>query len=178
MSAVTLNEAKAHLRVLNTEDDAYIQTLIDVAEAQAEEITSRNLLETTNEFYLSDYVGNFELPKSPLIAVDSIEYIPYGESAYVTLDSTLYEVDDSCEPARVRFFEGLYVADLYKAIKVTYRSGYADAASVPKPIKQWVLIRVATMFENREEIIVGTINSVIKSDYNDFLISKCRVGRL
>jgi uncharacterized phiE125 gp8 family phage protein len=177
MSAVTLLEAKAHLKVLHTEDDVYIQTLVDVAEAQAEEITSRNLLETTNVFYLSDYIGNFTLPKSPLIAVDTIQYVPYGESDYVTLASDMYEVDDSSEPARVRFFEGLYVADLFKAIKVTYRAGYAEV-EVPKPIKQWILIRVATLYENREEIIVGTINSVIQNDYNDFLLSKYKVGRL
>lgn len=178
MSAVTLLEAKAHLRVLEDLDDVYIQTLIDVAEAQAEEITSRNLLETTNVFYLSRYIDVFELPKSPLIGVDSIEYVPYGESSNVILGSDMYEVDDSCEPPKVRFLENLYAADLFKAIKVTYRSGYANAASVPAPIKQWVLLRVATMWENREEIIVGVTNSVIESDYNDFLISKYRVGRL
>lgn len=177
MSAVTLLEAKAHLRVLDEADDVYIQTLVDVAEAQAEEITSRNLLETTNVFYLSDYVGNFELPKSPLIAVNTIQYVPYGESDYVTLSSDMYEVDDSREPARVRFFEGLYVADLFKAIKVTYRAGYT-AEKVPKPIKQWILLRVATMYENREELVIGTIAPVLNLEYNDFLLSKYRVGRL
>ncbi|MCD6433703.1 MAG: phage head-tail connector protein [Sulfurimonas sp.] len=178
MSFVTLLEAKAHLRILDDSHDDYITTLVDAATVQAEEITSRSFLESTNEFYLSDYVGNFELPKSPLIAVDEIGYIPYGKSDYVVLSNTLYEVDDVSEPPRVRFFEGLHVADLYKAIKVTYRSGYSNADAVPKPIKQWILIRVATMFENREEIVVGVSVNKIENDYNDFLISKYRVGRL
>jgi len=178
MSAVTLLEAKAHLKVLDDADDVYIQTLIDVAEAQAEEITSRNLLETTNVFYLSKYMEVFELPKSPLIAVDTIEYVPYGESENVTLSADMYEVDNSCEPGRVRFLEDLYAADLFKAIKVTYRSGFGTASDVPAPIKQWMLLRIGTLYENHEEIVVGTITSEIKSDYNDFLISKYRVGRL
>ena len=74
MSVVTLLEAKAHLRVLESDDDAYIQNLIDVAQAQAEEITSRYMEETATVFYLTEAKGIFELPKSPLIAVDSIEY--------------------------------------------------------------------------------------------------------
>lgn len=176
MSAVTLLEAKAHLRVLHTTDDAYIQDLVDAAIAQSEEITSRNLLEMVNVFYLDGFVKSFELPKSPLMAVDSIVYVPYGESNYVTLPISAYEVSKSREPARVRFLEGFNVANISDAIKVTYRAGYAPDA-VPKSIKQWILMRAATMYENREEVVTGTI-SEIRSEYNDFLISKYRVGRL
>ncbi len=176
MSAVTLLEAKAHLRVLHTADDAYIQDLVDAAVAQAEEITSRNLLETVNIFYLDGFVKSFELPKSPLIAIDTIEYQMPDSETYTTLSATAYRVNDVVEPAKVLFKESFSVADSFKSIKVTYRAGYAPDA-VPKPIKQWVLIRVATMYENREEVAVGTV-SEIRSDYNDFFISKYRVGRL
>lgn len=176
MSAVTLLEAKAHLRVLHSEDDAYIQNLVDAAIAQAEEITSRNLLETVNVFYLDGFVKNFELPKSPLIAVDSIEYKVPNSEIYTLLPATAYAVNDVVEPAKILFKESFLVADGFKSIKVTYRAGY-ESNAVPKPIKQWILMRAATMYENREEVAIGTI-SEIRSEYNDFLISKYRVGRL
>ncbi len=170
---MTLNEAKAHLRILSTDDDLYIQALIDVAEAQAEEITSRNLSETSNVFYLGGFKQSFTLPKSPLIAVDSIEYMPTQGGAYETIPSSKYEVNDVAEPAEIRFLDGISVACAFKAIKVSYRSGYA-ADKCPKPIKQWVLLRVATMYEYREEL--ATIEpKAIANDYNDFLISKYKV---
>lgn len=177
MSFVTLLEAKGHLKILDEDEDAYIEDLIAVAIEQAEEITSRNFSETSHEFFLSKYVGNFELPKSPLIAVDKIEYIPNGESEYVVLSDNNYEVD-SGEPTRVRFFDRLYVADLFKAIRVTYRAGYVDKTKIPKSIKQWILKRVATMYENHEEIVVGVSVNKIENEYDNFLISKHRVGRL
>lgn len=178
MKAVTLLEAKAHLRILDNSEDTYIESLVDVAIAQAEEITSRNLLETTNEFYLTKYEGTFELPKSPLIAVEKIEYIVSGETTYTLMPVAFYDVDDSCEPAKVRFLQSVSLADVFKAIKVTYTAGYSAVDVIPKPIKQWILIRVATMYENREEIVMGISVKTIENDYNDYLISKYRVGRL
>lgn len=177
MSFVTLLNAKAHLRILHSDEDVYIQNLVDVAINQAEEITSRNFLETENEFYLSKYEGVFELPKSPLIAIDAIEYIPFGETSYSLISSSLYDVDDSCEPAKIRLLENICVADVFKAIKVTYRAGYADAELVPKPLKQWILLRVATLYENREDVLPVSMKEV-QNDYNEYLISKYKVGRL
>lgn len=171
---VTLLEAKAHLRILNDVEDDYINGLIETAVAQAEDITSRNLSETSNAHYIQTFSQKVELPKPPLIGVDKIEYVPIGESSYVTLDTSLYAVYSSREPAVIVFDESLDVESGLEAIKISYRSGYIDC---PKPIKHWILMRVATLYENREEL--STIEAKpIMSDYNDFLISKYRVVRL
>ena len=175
MSVTTLLDAKAHLRVLDTDDDVYIQSLLDTAEAQAEEITSRYFSQRSAVFYLNGYVDSFEIPKSPLVSIDSIEYIADGETVYTLLDSSFYSVDDAREPALVRFDESFSVSDGFKVIKVTYTAGYAV---LPLPLKQWVLMRVATMYENREEIVVGVSANTIDNRYNDFLLLKYKVGRL
>ncbi len=176
MSVVTLLEAKAHLRVLESYDDAYIQNIIDVAQAQAEEITSRYLEETATVFYLTEAKGIFELPKSPLIAVDSIEYYSENSSQYETLSAAYFLVNDKREPAQIKLNANFNLnIGTFHPLKVSYRAGYV---TLPAPLRQWILMRIATMYENREEIVIGTITSDLNSDYNDFLISKYRVGRL
>ena len=176
MSVVTLLEAKAHLRVLDVDDDVYIQDLIDVAEAQAEEITSRYLQEKSSEFFLLEKQEIFELPKSPLVAIDAIEYYSDVSGQYELLDASFYSVNATKDPAQVKLDLSVDMnIDAFHPLKVSYRAGYA---ALPAPIKQWVLMRVATMYENREEIVVGPGVAKLESDYNDFLISKYRVGRL
>lgn len=176
MSVVTLLDAKAHLRVLESDDDLYIQDLLDAAEAQAEDITSRYLSEKSSEFFLLEKQEIFELPKSPLVAVDTIEYFSDASEQYEVLDASFYSVNATREPAQVKLDLSIEMnIDAFHPLKVSYRAGYA---ALPAPLKQWILMRVATMYENREEIVVGPGVANVQSNYNDFLISKYRVGRL
>ena len=39
---------------------------------------------------------------------------------------------------------------------VRFIAGYGAAAAVPQCIKNWMLIRIKTLWENREQIVVGT----------------------
>lgn len=175
---LTINEAKAHLNVLSSEDDIMVQFLIEVATAQAEDITSRQLLSAVYELSMDILPERFELKKPPLISVDKIEYIPDGSESYMLLDPSLYIVDDTVEPAVIiKHRDANYPAISWmpNSVRVTFTAGYENAASVPKPIKQWMLIRIATLFEHREEIVVGVSVTPIQNNYNDYLISKYRV---
>jgi uncharacterized phiE125 gp8 family phage protein len=52
---ITLNEAKAHLRVFGTDDDGYITSLIAAARQSAESLTDRALLPQTWELALDEF---------------------------------------------------------------------------------------------------------------------------
>lgn len=175
---VTLIEAKAHLNILSTDDDILIESLIGVATEQAEEITNRQLMRATYEMTMEILPERFELKKPPLGAVEKIEYIPDGSNIYSLLDPSFYVVDGTVEPAVVvkhRDMSYPAISWMPNAVRVTYSAGYADAASVPKSIKQWMLIRIATLYEHREEIVVGMSVTPIQNNYNDYLINKYRV---
>lgn len=175
---VTLNEAKAHLNILSADDDTLISFLIGVATEQAEEITTLQLMRSTYEMTMDILPDRFELKKPPLHAVEKIEYIPDGSAAYALLDPSMYMVDATvCPGVVIRSNDATYPAISWRvnAVRVTFTAGYADAAAVPKSIKQWMLIRIATLFEHREEIVVGVSVTPIQNNYNDYLISKYRV---
>lgn len=175
---VTLEEAKAHLNVLSNLDDALISFLIGVATEQAEEITNLQLMRATYEMTMDILPDRFELKKPPLHAVEKIEYIPDGSDAYVLLNPSMYMVDATvCPGVVIRSNDATYPALSWRvnAVRVTFTAGYADAVAVPKSIKQWMLIRIATLFEHREEIVVGVSVTPVQNNYNDYLISKYRV---
>lgn len=175
---VTLDEAKAHLNILSDLDNDLISFLIGVATEQAEEITNRQLMRSTYEMTMDILPDRFEIKKPPLHAVEKIEYIPDGSDSYVLLDASKYMVDTTVEPGVViRRNDATYpaISWMVNAVRVTFTAGYTDAAAVPKSIKQWMLIRIATLFEHREEIVVGVSVTPIQNNYNDYLISKYRV---
>jgi uncharacterized phiE125 gp8 family phage protein len=60
-------------------------------------------------------------------------------------------------------------------VTVRWVAGYGDEGEdVPTKIKQWMLIRLGTLFEHREEVIVGA--SVEPTPFIDNLLDKYRVA--
>jgi len=178
---VTLLEAKAHLGILHTEDDDYITSLIAVATEQAEQITGRQLVQAEYYLYMDELPERFELPKPSLVSVDAFEYIPDGGTEYTAVDAALYMVNDKAEPAVIAERPDADFPDteeVFNAVRITFTAGYGAAADVPQSIRQWMLLRIGTMYEHREEVVVGTVTQEIKNDYNRYLISKYKVSWL
>ena len=160
---VSLTEAKSHLRVDITDDDALITALITAARQMAEEISRRALITQTWKYILDAWPKGDELtlPLPPLQSVASITYKDKdGNSA--TFSSGSYIVDADCEPGRVVLAYGatwpsttLYPAG---AITVQFTAGYGDSASdVPQAIRQAMLLMIGHWYENREQVTVGAV---------------------
>lgn len=97
------------------------------------------------------------LPNPPLIEVDSITYID-GDGVQQTLDPSQYIVDNISEPARIVPAVGASwptTQNRINAVEIVFKAGFADAASVPPPIRSWIIARVGTLYENRETVAVG-----------------------
>jgi uncharacterized phiE125 gp8 family phage protein len=45
--------------------------------------------------------------------------------------------------------------DAANAVTVTYTAGYGSASDVPQAIKHWIMMTVASMYENRESSAPG-----------------------
>lgn len=174
--AVTLIEAKAHLRVDTTDDDTLVEAMITAATEAAEQMTGRALMAQTWELTLDAFPDAVELTRVPVSAITSITYIDSTGAATV-MAAPLYALDNADE------FGFAYVVPVYagvwpdtraeiNAVKVRYVAGYASAADVPQSIKSWILLQVGSIYANREGEAAGQVQ---KLGFVDALLSRYRV---
>lgn len=178
---VSVAEAKAHLRVDTTDDDALITALIWDATEAAEQNTGRVMTPQTWTLTLDEFPEALQLTRPPVISVTSVAYVDLDGTSQ-TLAGSAYSLDTADD------FGFAYIVPAYgttwpdtrdqiNAVTVVYQAGYADAASVPAPIKQWILLQVGAMFENREAEVVGS-GSAISLGYADRLLDRYKVYSL
>ena len=159
---ITLDEAKAHCRVTFSDDDTLIERLINAATHEIQNRTQRTLCETTYIEQLDRFPsGGIKLAMPPLLSVQSIIYFNAAGSQ-ITLSSSDYLVDTHSEPGWVMLApdkEWPETQDRINAVAITYKAGYLAGGTaqqqrdaVPEDLRAWLLIRVATLYENRESV--------------------------
>ena len=152
---VTLLEAKDHLRVDGSDDDALISVLITAARKWAEEYTGRQFVTATWDWFLDGFCQSFSVPIPPLQSVTSIKYL-YTAGAEQTLDAATYRVDAVSEPGRIALDYGKSWPATYQVINdvtVRFVAGYGAASAVPACIKNWMLIRIKTLWDQRDQLV-------------------------
>lgn len=133
---VTLAEAKLHLRVDHTDEDALITALITAAREAAEHRTGRALITQTIR-QTCDVADPLDMRRWPVQSITSVTVDD------VLIDSADYEaiVGDQAQ------IEGLSGTEAV----IVYNAGYgATGASVPAGIRQWMLLQIGAMYANRE----------------------------
>lgn len=171
---VTLGQAKAHLRVDGTDEDALIEALIKAARQDAENRLQRALLQSTWRLTLDAFpraLPNDVIPLGwgPIISVSSVKYYdPAG--TLQTLDPSAYRLADSgIEPVTS------WPASQARrgAVEITYLAGYGtDANAVPAPIVQWILLALGDLYANRER---SAERPVVAQGFADGLLDPYRV---
>jgi uncharacterized phiE125 gp8 family phage protein len=182
--AVSLDEAREFMRVQTTADDLLIVSMIKAAESYAENYTKSAICRQQWQVKFDGFDGHdgeIRLPRAPLSTVTTEVVITYIEDTTAgnttALASTLYTVDYYSRPGVVYpSYDNDWPEprDERNAVVVTYWSGYSTPASVPDPIKAWIKLRVASMYENRESLMVGTGNfiSELPHSYVDGLLDE------
>lgn len=158
---VSLAEAKLHLRVDSTDEDALISSLITAARQHAEHVTRRAFITQTWEVQMDGWPDGdtIEVPLPPLQSVTSVSYYDAGGTEY-TMPSTDYIVDTKSAPGRIVLAYGKSwpSTTLRPAAGVVVRfvGGYGSAASdVPAAIKAAMLLHIGALYEHREAVITG-----------------------
>ncbi len=173
---ITLAEAKVHLRVVGTDEDTYITSLITAARMMVEQRTQRAMLPQTIAIGMDAFPTCIALPRAPFIYPPStppvvIKYFD-EDNALQTLAESVYHVNKYVEPAQVTLVTGQTwptITATPGGVTMQYAVGYADAASVPTPLKQWMLLAIGALYENREQVYVGTETYAIPESFMGLL---------
>lgn len=125
----------------------------------------RTLITTTRDLILDSFpcsernpFAAIEIPLPPLQSVISVKYLS-TENVLTTLDAGEYVVDTDSTPGRVMPAYGKTwpsTLDYPGSVRVQFVAGYGDAAAdVPQCIKNWMLLNVGALYENREVLTIG-----------------------
>lgn len=147
LEPVTLAEAKLHLRVDHTDEDALIQSLIVTSRLQIEAALGIALLEQSwrivrDAWPLSDVV---DLPLHPVRVVTAVSILDAAGAAQV-LDPIGYVLEAAARPPRLVTRSGYWPAPGARAggIQIDVEAGYGPTANdVPAPLRQAVLMLAA-----------------------------------
>lgn len=159
---IYLAEARQHLKDPPVSEDTRIALLIAQARERAEHRTGRQLMAATFDLHLDCWpdCAHIALPRPPLQSVTHVKYYDVNGDLQ-TFASSSYHVDAVSEPGRLVLAAGAAWPALQErpnAVVVRFVCGYADtynvpaasATTVPAAIRQWMLIQIASGFENMQ----------------------------
>jgi uncharacterized phiE125 gp8 family phage protein len=181
---ITLAEAKIHLRVGDSGDDAYITSLIFAAQNVIENYCNINLMQRSVIQTCDTWEDTKILLISPpansgQVILASVQY--YNTANSLTTDTlTNYNFDSGSTPPRLELKQDKTYPTTYErngAIRVTYLCGVSAANKIPLALKQAALIFVGQFYENRQIDIVGRTVGTIPTAAK-FLMEPYRIQTL
>jgi uncharacterized phiE125 gp8 family phage protein len=176
---VTVAEAKAHLRVDGSAEDALIASLILTSRLHVETAIGLALITQQWRLTLDDWPAarDVALPLRPLQAVDEVRVIGAAGDV-VTISPSQYLVDVASLPPRLVRRAPLPVPGIPAGIEIEFTAGYGDAADdVPAPIRQALLMLVAHWHEHRDPIEIGSADVAVPPAVSQ-LLQPYRMARL
>lgn len=173
--AVTLAEAKRHLRVFHDDDDADITSMIAVAEASIEGPNGIGiaLLPQTWRLSLDHFPCEIVVPLGPVTAVTSVTYRD-GAGVEQSVSGPRYDLDQ--QPLRIwpaRDTSWPSVAREPGAVKVTFVCGHQ---TLPRDLRWALLLLVGHFYENREAVADGGLTELPLGVAS--ILERYRVGRV
>ncbi len=149
---LTLDEVKTHLRVEQSLDDNYIELLISTAITIAEDYCNRAIVATTKTLMLDVFPDVIELPIAPVISIDNIDYQNTDDATQSFTDFylNLRKLKATIEPTTNNEWPETY--DNKEVVTISYQVGYS---AIPPVIKHAILLIIGSLYEQRENHIVG-----------------------
>lgn len=162
---VALSDAKQHLRVDVSDDDALITATIKAAAAYVENYTGRVLVETVFAKNYTHFPCEISLKRHPVISVDSLKYLN-SEGVETTLSSSEYQIFLTSDTALIKPAYDkkwpLYRCNQYDSVVVEFTSGYDDIGNIPSDLRHALLLILGHWYENRESVVIGSNLNVLE----------------
>ncbi|MEN2980866.1 head-tail connector protein [Tistrella bauzanensis] len=179
---ITLDEARAHLRVDHEDEDDLIAAQIAAATAMVDGqdgwlgrcIGVQTWRATWDgSAWPEGRSGAVPIPLPPLVSIGAVSIVdPAGDTQALVAD-TDYRVADGgsylsaivpprgqCWPDRL---------DDIGSLAITYTAGYATG-TLPAPIRAAILLTLGKLYEHREDVVSGTIMTRLPSGADALLL--------
>lgn len=159
--AVSGEAAMRHVRSTDQAETPDVEDLSRAAQEYVETRADRALTEQKWRLSLDAFPAYIQLPRSPLIEIESFTYV---DADGVTQDVDDYELDADAEPAVI---EPPYGGEwptprtVAGAVKITYRSGHTADRPAPQKAIQAIKLLIGHWYENREAVVTGTISTQV-----------------
>lgn len=175
---LSLAEARHHLRVDHSVDDAEISAMVTAARQSAESYTRRAFIEQTWKLTLDRFpCWEIMLPRPRLQSIEEITYID-SQGAEQTLSPSLYRAALLSEPGRLTpAYNQSWPStrEITDAVTIEFIAGYGStAAEVPAPIVQAIKLMLGLYYTNRSSVAIGTIAAEIPQSAQ-FLLNPFRM---
>lgn len=170
---VSLADAKTHLRVDTTAEDAFIASLIITSRLHIEAALGLALITQRWLWRLDRWPAGeaAAFPLRPVLSVDAVRIHP-ASGAAATLAPSSFMIDGSGNPARLVPKAPLPAPGLpANGIEIEITAGFgATPAHVPAPIRQALLLLVAHWYENREPVVAGGAPAPVPTMASELLL--------
>lgn len=178
---VTLDQAKLWCRVDDDDSaqDATLLLLIQAMRDYAENLTGRAFAPRSYELRLDAFPARIHLPYPPLRSIDYLRYVDGGGSLQ-SLDTSpaAYDCDPYAEPACVAPLYGQpwpYTYPQAGAVRLGFTAGYASRNDMPPGLRLWMQARIATLYENREQLVQANLVEIPRH-FCDGLLDSLRLA--
>lgn len=174
LEPVALADAKAHLRIDHTLEDALIQSLIITSRLHIEAALGLALITQSWSYSLDRWprTQRLNMPIRPVQAVASVR-VWSSDGTSTTLPPSSFFLDGQGLPARLAWLGTGPLADperTVNGIEIAFTAGFGAASSdVPATIQHAILLLVAHWYENREPIEIGTTTNAIPAMVSELL---------
>ncbi len=162
---VTVNEAKAHLRIDHGDEDALIASFIATSRLQIEAALNLALITQSWSWRFDSWPDDkvVRLPLRPVQSIDAVQ-ITAADGTVEPIPPERFLLDGASLPARLVSTAGAFPRPGAAAlgIDVAFTAGYGSAATdVPAPIRQAVLMLTAHWYEHRQAAEFGGVSARI-----------------
>jgi uncharacterized phiE125 gp8 family phage protein len=204
---IIIADVEAHSRlgsgyIASLGETSAANIFIAAVRQKCEAITRRQLINATWDLILDRFpCGNrspIEIPLPPLQTITSISYIdPNGDTQVLSSSlyrvitdvksstdgqgNTTYTATPKCQPGIVLPIVGQSwpaTQDDIAVVTIRFAAGYGSAGSaVPEGIKNWMLLNIANLWENRETetMAAGRLTQIDISTLADGLLDDYRI---
>lgn len=166
-------QAKAHLEVEHSDDDAMIDAFVAAARSSVEAVLKASLLPTVWTYKTDGFPLEIRLPVGPVLDA-SLVVVKYIDDAGVeqTLATDDYQVSVG-ETGVIRAAYGKTWPSTrpeMDAVRVQFTAGWASADDVPRAILAALRLMMGHLYEHREAVNIGNITSELPLAYRNLLV--------